>query len=509
MYKLRYSKDADSLEWVHKHDSNIIRPLSDFSVNHDLKPEVVQRLLAHTHQEFDPTQIDQQVWNSLHDAQREGVEFIVKQGGRALIADEMGTGKTRQAIVSTMFFPDVRPILVVCPLSLRKNWKKEWAAINAEKVQVIKNSAAKIDHDANVVVISYGLIKSANFSAQLTSKYWGFIIFDECHAVKNIKSQQTRFALGLSKVADHVLCMSGTPMNQPKDMYTIIQCVRPNLFTRWYHPSDRTKFYFANRYCGPRMQSMGKYRPPVVVFDGCTRTDEMYAILRYMCMIRRTKDEVMTLPAKTRERVSVGSYTEKQFKDMKQFINKVRDNSKLMGDAKFMEMVQNTSKTKVELNKKYFQEHVWPQLDADPKLKIIIFGHFLHNLSELQSFIAECNYGHIFIDGRTAGKKRQPLVDQFQDDEHCRIALLSLKACSSGLTLTKATQVYITDLLWNPEDCLQAEDRAHRFGQDQEVSIKYLVMENSTDDMLFNLICKKYTNACKILENDNKKLRIG
>ncbi len=89
------------------------------------------------------------------------------------------------------------------------------------------------------------------------------------------------------------------------------------------------------------------------------------------------------------------------------------------------------------------------------------------------------------IDGNTPSKERTAIVAKFQDDPDTRIALLSITAANTGLTLTAATTVIFAELFWNPGTLVQAEDRAFRVGQKSNVVAKYLVATGTADDYLW------------------------
>ena len=87
--------------------------------------------------------------------------------------------------------------------------------------------------------------------------------------------------------------------------------------------------------------------------------------------------------------------------------------------------------------------------------------------------------------------KRKQYCDEFQTHDSKRVALLSITAASTGLTLTSAQLVIFAELFWNPGILTQAEDRAHRIGQTDSVTIRYLVATGTADDQLWNLISQK------------------
>jgi SNF2 family DNA or RNA helicase len=130
-------------------------------------------------------------------------------------------------------------------------------------------------------------------------------------------------------------------------------------------------------------------------------------------------------------------------------------------------------------------------LRDQPSDKILVFAHHEEILNALESHVASLRAPFIRIDGKTAQLSRQPLCDRFQKDPACRVALLSLTAAGVGLTLHAATLVVFAELYWNPGQLLQAEDRAHRVGQERPVEVRYLLCRDSLDDVQWQMIAEK------------------
>ena len=104
------------------------------------------------------------------------------------------------------------------------------------------------------------------------------------------------------------------------------------------------------------------------------------------------------------------------------------------------------------------------------------------------------------IDGSVSQDKRAGLVHQFQQDSTCRVALLSVTSCSEGITLTSASVVIFCEMYWVPGLLEQAEARAHRVGQRDCVMCYYLVMPESPDDVIYNMLERKKKDTSVILD---------
>lgn len=126
--------------------------------------------------------------------------------------------------------------------------------------------------------------------------------------------------------------------------------------------------------------------------------------------------------------------------------------------------------------------------------KFLIFAHHICVLDAISEMLARVGVRNIRIDGSTRPDIRKSNVDSFQNDPNIRCAVLSMKACSSGLTLTAASTVIFAELDWNPSIMLQAEGRAHRIGQAQQVKSFFLIAPGTSDDIMWNKLQLKQRN---------------
>ncbi|KMZ61503.1 hypothetical protein ZOSMA_522G00010 [Zostera marina] len=116
--------------------------------------------------------------------------------------------------------------------------------------------------------------------------------------------------------------------------------------------------------------------------------------------------------------------------------------------------------------------------------KILIFAHHQTMIDSISQYLDKKKVLYIRIDGKTPSSLRPDLVSKFQDKENVKAAVLSIKASGLGLTLTAASTVIFAELSWTPGDIIQAEDRAHRFGQANSVNVYYLLANDTADDII-------------------------
>ena len=146
---------------------------------------------------------------------------------------------------------------------------------------------------------------------------------------------------------------------------------------------------------------------------------------------------------------------------------------------------------------------------VDNSCKFLIFAHHAEVLDAIEDVIITDKIGYIRIDGKVPVEKRQELVNKFQTDEECLVAILSITACATGLTLTKASTVVFAELHFTPSIMIQAEDRAHRIGQDAGcVNIHYLVGADTLDVLLFRKLNEKQNIVSTTLDNKSKDLDV-
>jgi SNF2 family DNA or RNA helicase len=147
-------------------------------------------------------------------------------------------------------------------------------------------------------------------------------------------------------------------------------------------------------------------------------------------------------------------------------------------------------------------EIVRPTLEAGEK--IVIFGHHKAVLDKLEEDVTKAGYANVRIDGQVTGKKRQKLIDEFQENPDCKVMIASILAMGMGVNLVSASSVFIVERQWTPAVEEQGEDRLWRIGQEKEVTVWYLVTADTVDDKMNSLIERKRDLVSRIV--DGKKI---
>ncbi|MBU2833001.1 DEAD/DEAH box helicase [Acidithiobacillus ferriphilus] len=409
---------------------------------------------------------------ALRPYQQAGVEFITGHAeNKAYIGDEMGLGKTITAL-ATIHQEQAYPALVVCPAVVVGNWKREantW--LPDKQVQIIKSGKDKIDPKADIVVASYALAGVA------AGHKFAQVVCDEAHYLKNQKAKRTETVVAIAKAAPRRLLLSGTPVtNKPQDLFAQLEVLD---VTGQGKPLG-SFFQFATRYCAGRQ---GRYGFEA---DGATNLDELSQRLRAGTYLRRDKAQVLTeLPEKQRQFIPVGipADTKRRIKEVEAEY-RVAQKAHVPGAAlKAMtdEMVA-VGLGKIEAAGAFMEDF------AETGKKLIVFSNLREVQQGLLQKARDLGVPTVHILGDDSSEKRTQAVESFQKDPKIQFAVCSLKAAGVGITMTAASDVLMVEQDWTPANLDQAEDRAHRMGQKNAVNVTYLVMENTVDETLKQVI---------------------
>ena len=423
--------------------------------------------------------------NSLFSFQKEGINFGIKHHCRFLLADEMGVGKTIQAISLCYLYRENWPVLICCPGSMKYSWKAElmkWLLLKEKYIQIINNSRNKLNPHCKFYISSYDLLR--HIKGKLKSKHFSFVILDEAHCIKNKDAQRTKSIIPIAIRSKRLILLTGTPLlNKPMEGFTSLRILRPDLFYNFNR--------YGKRYCDPIPTPFG------INWSGASYTKELHFILQTM-MIRRLKKDVLNeLPTKRRSKIEI----EADKKILEQIKNNEKEKNGINNES-VMNLYSLSGLAKI----KGVIEYISDLLEADEKF--LLFAHHQIVLNRIEEFLKNKKVKYIRIDGKTPQEMRFEYVKNFQEDNNIKVAVLSLNAASTGITLTAANIVVFAELIWTPALMIQAEDRAHRIGQNSNfVDIKYLYAPGTIDDYIFSKLKQKLLVVSTTL--DDKQIGFG
>ena len=426
--------------------------------------------------------------SKLYSFQKEGIQFGIDHNCRLLIADEMGVGKTIQALGLCEIYKEDWPVLIICPGSMKYSWKSEikaWLKISDNNIQIINSSNDKINHHVSFYISSYDLFRGIHQRIQKLKI--NFVILDECHCIKNKKSLRSKTIIPIAQKSKRVLLLSGTPLlARPIEGFTCLSCIRPDIF-------DNINQY-AKRYCSSNLIERKYY------WGGASNIKELNLIYNTL-MIRRLKKNVLSqLPPKRRRKLEIEcdpKIIEEILLTPSQLNMQIFSKNDLEDKMSTPDLYRLTALAKLDSIKNYINDLL------DSEVKFLVFAHHKFVLDELEELALQTKTNYIRIDGTTLGQKRFESVTKFQNEQSCKMAILSITAASTGITLTSASMVIFAELTWTPAIMIQAEDRTHRIGQDHNcIDVVYLYGKNTLDDYIFSKLSEKIKVVSSTLDDE-------
>jgi SWI/SNF-related matrix-associated actin-dependent regulator 1 of chromatin subfamily A len=416
--------------------------------------------------------------------QIEGVAFLLGRT-RAILADDMGLGKTRQAIVALRHAAPRGPYLVVCPASVKRNWAREIAIAAPDASTHAIERGAELPAGYEWVIVNYDIL--GKHMETLGGVGWAGLVFDEAHYLKNHRSARSRLARQLADRAKAdgghpaVYLLTGTPLtNRPRDLFVLLQLVG--------HPLGRSFLSFAKRYCAAEKNDYGWET------RGASNIEELTVQLHGV-MLRRSKDQVLSLPPKIRTWLPVDVPKGTGVRDMRKVVELLIGDRELASQSpvderrlrgRLLHAVTRARQTLADAKVNATVDLVAGAVEQGEK--VIVFSCFEEPVQKL----AEAFRGSVvLLTGETPSEKRQTMVDRFQQDDRIRVFVANIIAGGIGNNLTAATQVVFNDLDWVPANHWQAEDRAYRIGQTRTVNVTYMVAADTIDDFVQMVLEKK------------------
>eukprot|EP00913_Durusdinium_trenchii_P013400 g12581.t1 len=433
--------------------------------------------------------------------QLDGIAFAAGVG-RAVLADDMGLGKTIQGIgVAELLAREaqIHRVLVICPASLKSQWKSEVERFSNRDVQLVLGSgeerAAQYENNSFFTVCNYEQV--LRDLPAIERAQWDLIILDEGQRIKNWEAKTSRMVKALR--SPFALVLSGTPLeNRLDELYSVVQ-------------------FIDDRRLGPAFRFFHRHR---VVDDngkvtGYKNLDKLRRNLAPV-LLRRTRQSVLSeLPPRSTEIVRFPATAEQA--DIhrghmrtvssiagKPYISEM-DLLRLQRALLMCRMVANSTFLVDKQEPSYSSKlerlaELLSDLLNEPDRKLVLFSEWTTMLDLIEPLLGDT--GFVRLDGKVPQKKRQRLVHDFQNKKDCRL-FLATNAGSTGLNLQAANTIVNVDLPWNPAVLEQRIARAHRMGQKRPVQVFVLVTEETIEENLLVTLSAKRDLAMAALDADS------
>jgi len=443
--------------------------------------------------------------------QLDGIAFAAG-AGRAILADDMGLGKTLQGIGVAELLArdaDIRKVLIVCPASVKSQWRSEILHFSERDCQIVLGSAeqrsAQYENRCFFTICNYEQVLRDILAIERAK--WDLIILDEGQRIKNWEAKTTQTIKSLR--SPFALVLSGTPLeNRLDDLFSVVE-------------------FIDDRRLGPAFRFFNRHRV----------TDEKGKVLGYKdldllrerlkpVLLRRTRSAVIKdLPPRTTEIVRVAPTDEQAEIDAAQMhIVSTIVGKKYISEMDLLRLQKALLLARMNADSTFLVdkhppgfssklerlEELLEELAAEQDRKIVLFSEWTTTLGLIEPQMKRLKLDYVRLDGSVPQKKRQQLVHQFQRDPKCR-AFLATNAGSTGLNLQAANTVINVDLPWNPAVLEQRIGRAHRMGQKNPVQIYLLVTECTIEEKLLATLSAKHDLALAALdmESDVKEVELA
>ncbi len=436
--------------------------------------------------------------------QLDGIAFAFG-ARRAVLADDMGLGKTIQGIGLAALLAreiGINKVLVVCPASLKSQWRAEIHRFSAFDSQLVlgpsPERSRQYANDCFFTICNYEQVLRDINSIEKVA--WDLIILDEGQRIKNWEAKTSRIVKGLR--SRFALVLSGTPLeNRLEELFSVIE-------------------FIDERLLGPAFRFLKRHR--VVDEKGRVLGYRNLAELRERLkpvLLRRTRESVMQqLPERMTEIVRLAP-TAKQIDihggHLRVISSIVR--KPYLTEMDLLRLRKALLACRMVADSTFLVDHEPPghssklealddllgQLAAEPDRKILIFSEWTTMLGLVEQLLVKHELPYVRLDGSIPQKQRQALVARFQEDPGCRV-FITTNAGATGLNLQAANTVINVDLPWNPAVLEQRISRAHRMGQKRAVQVSILVTEQTIEENLLLTLSAKKQLSMAALDPDSE-----
>ena len=434
--------------------------------------------------------------------QLDGIAFAVG-AGRAVLADDMGLGKTIQGIgVAEMLSREagIAKVLVICPASVKFNWRQEILRFSERSCQLILGSAAErpaqYENSCFFTLCNYEQVLRDLLTIERVP--WDLIILDEGQRIKNWEAKTSRVLKALR--SPFALVLTGTPLeNRLDELYSVVE-------------------FIDDRRLGPAFRFFHKHRitDQKGKVQGYKNLDELRANLRPV-LLRRTRKGVMAdLPPRATEIRRIPPTAEQlELHDGQMRIIQIILAKKYVTEMDLLRLQKALLLSRMAANSTFLVDKVAPgyssklpelenlidQLTAEEDRKIVLFSEWTTMLDLIEPLLNRRKLKYVRLDGSVPQKNRPGLISQFQKENGCNL-FLSTNAGATGINLQAANTVINVDLPWNPAILEQRISRVHRMGQKRPVQAFLLVTQDTLEEKLLTTLSAKNDLALAALDPD-------
>jgi SWI/SNF-related matrix-associated actin-dependent regulator 1 of chromatin subfamily A len=433
----------------------------------------------------------------LYKHQEDGIKFLLSRNG-CILADDMGLGKSMQSIIAAIE-SGAKKVLIVTTSSTKINWERE--------IKVFCDDTTIVDgkkwNTSKFTIINFDILKnfhtlpptkklkidepSPALTRDMVNTGFDLCIVDEAHNLKNNDSIRGKIMVDLCVKHNipKVWLLTGTPVaNRPMDFFNLLKIIKSPIADNWKH--------YAVRYCDGkkffRTLKNGQ-KKQIWLTDGASNLEELANKTKNI-LLRRLKTDAIDMPDKIvtpmyhqldRQGWKMYEKLWEEYVEQKKLLGK-RTNESQKDLVELILLRQFIAKEAIQ----YTIEMVENAIEMGRK--VIVFTSFSEELEIIANHFGKIAVTH---NGPMSATKKQHSVDQFQNNPKIKVFIGNIKSAGVGITLTEATVVIFNSFDWVPGNNEQAEDRAYRIGQNNDVNVYYQLFEDTISTRMWEMLRNK------------------
>jgi len=426
-----------------------------------------------------------------------GIKFLITNKS-ALLADQMGTGKTVMATTALRILfikGQVKKALIVVPSNLLYVWEehiKKWAP---ELQYIVINETKNIREilyniKSHIFLVSYDTLKNDYITKRNILKRFSedldIIILDEAHNIKNSETLKSKAVKFTSKNATYKWALTGTPIqNNLKEFVSLYEFLNPDekLSINKETIKETIQKIMLRRLKKDVLSELPEKLPPEIEYFDLSLKQR----LEYESILSKEKDRIFQIAKEYRESKNYNFILKQNLitalQKLRQICNFPSDSIKSPKSDRLLEILEEL---------------------LENQEKVIIFTNFINNGVEKISKNLEKKFGkdiYVSYTGKMSKEEKNKSVIRFKEDNKCFFFVATINAAGEGLTLTEASYVIFFDLHWNPAKIWQAEDRAHRIGQKNKVNIYNFITKQTVEEKIFQKLEEKKNLISQVVDD--------
>ncbi len=459
--------------------------------------------------------VDRGLVPHLRDYQIPPLHYMLTHGGRVLLSDDVGLGKTLTSLGYFQYTKTNYPLLVICPVSLKLQWAREAVRFDPDvRVHVCEGTKSLERIDADIVIINYDILSRhvkkekgryimSDALMEFKDNNFRGMILDECQRIKSFNSLWTHAIHYLASEIPCILGLSATPIeNGPIEFYSILSLLRPDLWHNYKH--------FGYRYCDGKLmyrsvkRGRRTFKQEYMDFTGASNLEELNTMLERHVMFRRTNKAAieglphvwpvpLPVPIKKSERRLYDEILDADEWDGKELTPLTR-----MSRLKIF-----CGEAKVPFIMSFLKDYL-----VDTEKKIVVYTEHHDVVDELhEAFKKES----VVYDGRMSAKQKNEARDQFVDGPK-RVFLGQITAAGVGLDglQTVCDTILYAELPYKPSAIKQGNGRLERVGSTaSQVTVYFPIIPDTVEERIIDKLVDKATNMFMALDGEDSDMNIA